>query len=92
MTKLIPLKNRVIVKLEPYKDSEIIYHAGTYNFCAPNYGIVRFLNEEGKKLGLSVGDKVTVNQYTGAPFIEFLGEELKILKLNDVLGIIESAI
>ena len=86
---LKPAKDRVVVKLEPFKNSELIIHAGTYSFEAPNFGIIRFLGEDAKKEGLKEGDNVYVEQYTGAQNIDFNGEELKMLKLSNVLGLLE---
>ena len=90
MTKLIPSADRVIVKLEEYKDSELIIHAGTHAFQAPNIGIIRFLGVRAKEAGLNVGDKVYCEQYKGRELKDINGEALKFLKLEDVLGIVES--
>ena len=86
---LIPAKNRVIVKLEKYQVSDTIFYPETQQSLCPNTGVVKFVGEEGKNLGIKVGDKVMVEMFTGEMNVEFEGEELKMLQTKHILGIIE---
>lgn len=90
MTKLIPHADRVIVKLEKYKVSDTIWYPETQQSLCPNIGTIRFLGENGRKAGLNVGDKVCVEMFTGQMNVEIDGEELKMLKLEHILGVLES--
>ena len=89
---LIPTKDRIIVKLEPYKVSEIIHYPETGQSLCPNQGIVKFVGENGQKLGVKPGDKVLVEMFTGQMNVDFEGEEVKMLKTEHILGILEEIV
>jgi chaperonin GroES len=97
--KIRPLNDRVIV--EPVEESEMTFAGGQLVLPdtakeKPQQGKVLAVgpeveveNEDGKIVGPQVGDLVIYAKYAGTTFKTRDGKEMLILRVDDILGVIE---
>lgn len=98
--KIRPLGDRVIV--EPVDEDEQTFAGGMLVLPdtakeKPQQGKVLAIgpdveveNEDGKVVGPQVGDLVIYAKYAGTTFKTGMGEEMLILRVDDILGVLES--
>ena len=85
---LKPLGDRVVIKkieVEEKTKSGIVLPSSAKEVLAIGNDI---LNDEKKKDQIEVGDKVIFSKYAGTE-VKVDGEELTILKLSDILAVVE---
>ena len=97
--KIRPLNDRVIV--EPFEENEMTFAGGQLVLPdtakeKPQQGKVlavgpevEVTNEDGKLVGPQVGDLVIYAKYAGTTFKTRDGKEMLILRVDDILGVIE---
>jgi chaperonin GroES len=97
--KIRPLNDRVIV--EPVEENEMTFAGGQLVLPdtakeKPQQGKVLAVgpeveveNEDGKVVGPQVGDLVIYAKYAGTTFKTRDGKEMLILRVDDILGVIE---
>lgn len=97
--KIRPLNDRVIV--EPVEESEMTFAGGQLVLPdtakeKPQQGKVLAVgpeveveNEDGKVVGPQEGDLVIYAKYAGTTFKTRDGKEMLILRVDDILGVIE---
>ncbi len=97
--KIRPLNDRVVV--EPIEESEMTFAGGKLVLPdtakeKPQQGRVLAVgpgvevkNEDGKIVGPQVGDMVIYAKYAGTTFKTREGKEMLILRVDDILGVIE---
>jgi chaperonin GroES len=97
--KIRPLNDRVIV--EPVEENEMTFAGGQLVLPdtakeKPQQGKVLAVgpeveveNEDGKIVGPQVGDLVIYAKYAGTTFKTRDGKEMLILRVDDILGVIE---
>jgi len=97
--KIRPLNDRVIV--EPIEENEMTFAGGQLVLPdtakeKPQQGKVLAVgpeveveNEDGKVVGPQVGDLVIYAKYAGTTFKTRDGKEMLILRVDDILGVIE---
>ncbi len=97
--KIRPLNDRVIV--EPVEENEMTFAGGQLVLPdtakeKPQQGTVlavgpevEVTNEDGKLVGPQVGDLVIYAKYAGTTFKTRDGKEMLILRVDDILGVIE---
>ena len=99
--KIRPLNDRVIV--EPIEEDEMTFAGG--QLVLPDSAKekpqqakvlavgpeVETEDEDGKVIGVQVGDLVIHAKYSGTTFKTREGKELLILRAEDILGVIEEA-
>jgi len=96
--KIRPLSDRVIV--EPLEEDEVTFAGGQLVLPdsakeKPQQGTVLAIgpevNDEEAEVGLAEGDTVIYAKYSGTTFKTRDGQELLILRVDDILGIVEEA-
>ncbi len=97
--KIRPLNDRVIV--EPVEEDEMTFAGGRLVLPdtakeKPQQGKVLAVgpeveieNEDGKVVGPQVGDLVIYAKYAGTTFKTRDGKEMLILRVDDILGVVE---
>jgi chaperonin GroES len=97
--KIRPLGDRVIV--EPVEEDEMTFAGGQLVLPdtakeKPQQGKVLAVgpeveveNEDGKIIGPQVDDLVIYAKYAGTSFKTQVGQEMLILRIDDILGVIE---
>ena len=97
--KIRPLNDRVIV--EPVEEDEMTFAGGQLVLPdtakeKPQQGKVLAVgpeveveNEDGKVVGPQVGDLVIYAKYAGTTFKTREGKEMLILRVDDILGVVE---
>ena len=91
---LKPLGDRIVVKMlekeETTKSGIILTASKEKPQIAEVIKVGDGTNSEGKKVEMAIkeGDKVVLNQYAGTT-VKIDGEELVIVKYNDILAIVE---
>lgn len=97
--KIRPLNDRVIV--EPIEENEMTFAGGQLVLPdtakeKPQQGKVLAVgpeveveNEDGKVVGPQVGDLVIYAKYAGTTFKTRDGKEMLILRVDDILGVVE---
>ena len=97
--KIRPLGDRVIV--EPIEEDEMTFAGGALVLPdtakeKPQQGKVLAIgpevkveNEDGKVVGPQVGDLVIYAKYAGTTFKTRDGKEMLILRVDDILGVVE---
>lgn len=97
--KIRPLSDRVIV--EPVEEDELTFAGGKLVLPdtakeKPQQGKVLAVgpdveteDEDGKVIGVQVGDLVIYAKYAGTTFKTREGKEMLILRVEDILGVIE---
>lgn len=98
--KIRPLGDRVIV--EPVEESEQTFAGGVLVLPdtakeKPQQGKVLAIgpeveveDEDGKVVGPQVGDLVIYAKYAGTTFKTGMGDEMLILRIDDILGVLEA--
>ena len=97
--KIRPLNDRVVV--EPIEEDEMTFAGGQLVLPdtakeKPQQGKVLAVgpeveveNEDGKVVGPQVGDLVIYAKYAGTTFKTRDGKEILILRVDDILGVVE---
>ncbi len=97
--KIRPLNDRVVV--EPVEENEMTFAGGQLVLPdtakeKPQQGKVLAVgpevtveNEDGKIVGPQVGDLVIYAKYAGTTFKTRDGKEMLILRVDDILGVVE---
>ncbi len=97
--KIRPLNDRVVV--EPVEENEMTFAGGQLVLPdtakeKPQQGKVLAVgpeveveNEDGKVVGPQVGDLVIYAKYAGTTFKTRDGKEMLILRVDDILGVVE---
>lgn len=97
--KIRPLNDRVVV--EPIEEAEMTFAGGQLVLPdtakeKPQQGKVLAVgpeveveNEDGKVVGPQVGDLVIYAKYAGTTFKTRDGKEMLILRVDDILGVVE---
>jgi len=97
--KIRPLNDRVVV--EPIEEAEMTFAGGQLVLPdtakeKPQQGKVLAVgpevevkNEDGKIVGPQVGDLVIYAKYAGTTFKSRDGKEMLILRVDDILGVVE---
>lgn len=97
--KIRPLNDRVVV--EPIEEAEMTFAGGQLVLPdtakeKPQQGKVLAVgpeveveNEDGKIVGPQVGDLVIYAKYAGTTFKTRDGKEMLILRVDDILGVVE---
>lgn len=95
--KIRPLNDRVVVS--PIEEDEVTFAGGKLVLPdsakeKPQQGKVLAIgpevnDEEGKNAGLNTGDIVIYAKYSGTTFKTRDGQELLILRVDDILGVVE---
>jgi len=97
--KIRPLNDRVVV--EPVEEDEMTFAGGQLVLPdtakeKPQQGKVLAVgpeveveNEDGKVVGPQVGDLVIYAKYAGTTFKTRDGKEMLILRVDDILGVVE---
>ncbi len=97
--KIRPLNDRVVV--EPVEENEMTFAGGQLVLPdtakeKPQQGKVlavgpevKVENEDGKVVGPQVGDLVIYAKYAGTTFKTRDGKEMLILRVDDILGVVE---
>jgi len=96
--KIRPLNDRVVV--EPIEEDEMTFAGGQLVLPdsakeKPQTGVVLAIgpevNDEETESGLADGDTVIYAKYSGTTFKTHDGQELLILRVDDILGVVEQA-